>query len=214
MSVMKIVKPGGSGAGAGSPCGGRCRLGGSRTERQSRERPPIFSGCRIRSTTPSNEVSRLRSARSGDGRSAADELDDLRDEVTYLSVKLRKEGTVSRNDYNDVRSQVDSVRAEAEASHRAQCRATGSTERLARESTWHGRRPGTSAHRPARTGIGSGVYDSTTAESTGGARGATKSRRVTRSTSGSSVSSARRPPRSRIASKRPRWSICIRATAC
>ena len=32
-----------------------------------------------------------------------DELDDLRDEVTYLKVKLRKEGNISRSDYTDVR---------------------------------------------------------------------------------------------------------------
>src|SRR5262249_763479 len=41
------------------------------------------------------------------------QLDDLRDEVIYLRVKLRKEGSVSRNDYNDVRSRVDTVRSQA-----------------------------------------------------------------------------------------------------
>ncbi len=38
------------------------------------------------------------------------ELDDLRDEVVYLRVKLRREGTLSRNDYTDVRSRLDNLR--------------------------------------------------------------------------------------------------------
>ncbi len=61
----------------------------------------------------SNEVSRLRSRDEALADSLQAQLDDLRDEVVYLRVKLRKEGSVSRNDYNDVRSHVDAVRAEA-----------------------------------------------------------------------------------------------------
>jgi hypothetical protein len=38
-------------------------------------------------------------------------LDDLRDEVIYLKVKLRKEG-VSRSEYNGVRSQLDNLQAD------------------------------------------------------------------------------------------------------
>ena len=40
-----------------------------------------------------------------------DELDDLRDEVTYLKVKLRKEGNVSRSEYNDVRERIQALRS-------------------------------------------------------------------------------------------------------
>ena len=61
----------------------------------------------------SNEVSRLRSRDQGLADRLQGQLDDLRDEVIYLRVKMRKEGNVSRNDYNDVRAHVDSVRAEA-----------------------------------------------------------------------------------------------------
>lgn len=61
----------------------------------------------------SNEVSRLRSRDQGLADRLQGQLDDLRDEVIYLRVKMRREGNVSRNDYNDVRAQVDSVRAEA-----------------------------------------------------------------------------------------------------
>ena len=69
----------------------------------------------------SNEVSRLRSRDQALADRLQTQLDDLRDEVIYLRVKLRKEGSVSRADYNDVRTHVDSVRAEArgEASRQA-----------------------------------------------------------------------------------------------
>jgi hypothetical protein len=60
-----------------------------------------------------NEVSRLRSRDQVVADRLQAQLDDLRDEVVYLKVKLRKEGSVSRTDYNDVRSRVDSVRSEA-----------------------------------------------------------------------------------------------------
>src|SRR5687768_16175876 len=34
------------------------------------------------------------------------ELDDLRDEVIYLKVKLRKERSLARTEYNDVRDRI------------------------------------------------------------------------------------------------------------
>ena len=58
----------------------------------------------------SSDLTRMR------GETAAiaqlrDELDDLRDEVTYLKVKLRKDGSVSRTEYNDVRDRIQALRA-------------------------------------------------------------------------------------------------------
>jgi len=41
------------------------------------------------------------------------ELDDLRDEVIYLKVKLRKEGSLARSEYADVRDRVESLRTRA-----------------------------------------------------------------------------------------------------
>ena len=41
------------------------------------------------------------------------DLDDLRDEVVYLKVKLRKEGTVNRNDFNDVQRRLQDLRSRA-----------------------------------------------------------------------------------------------------
>ena len=60
-----------------------------------------------------NEVSRLRSRDQATADRLQTQLDDLRDEVVYLKVKLRKEGSVNRADYNDVRRHVDAVRSEA-----------------------------------------------------------------------------------------------------
>src|SRR5215208_3159917 len=60
----------------------------------------------------SNEVSRLRSRDQTLADRLQSQLDDARDEVIYLRVKLRKEGSVSRADYNDVRTRVDSIRTE------------------------------------------------------------------------------------------------------
>jgi hypothetical protein len=42
-----------------------------------------------------------------------DELGDLRDEVIYLKVKVRKEGRVSRNEYADLRDRLEDLRARA-----------------------------------------------------------------------------------------------------
>ena len=60
-----------------------------------------------------NEVSRLRSRDQALADTLTTQLDDLRDEVIYLRVKLRKEGSVSRSDYSDVRTRIDSVRSQA-----------------------------------------------------------------------------------------------------
>jgi hypothetical protein len=58
----------------------------------------------------------LSQARSRDAARATQlqaELDDLRDEVVYLKVKLRKERTLSRSDYADVRDRIDDLRSRA-----------------------------------------------------------------------------------------------------
>jgi TolA-binding protein len=60
-----------------------------------------------------NEVSRLRSRDQVTADRLQAQLDDLRDEAVYLKVKLRKEGSVTRADYTDLRRHVDAVRSEA-----------------------------------------------------------------------------------------------------
>ena len=56
------------------------------------------------------EMARMRTADPQRVSQLQRELDDLRDEVVYLRVKLRREGTLSRNDYTDVRSRIDDLR--------------------------------------------------------------------------------------------------------
>jgi hypothetical protein len=61
----------------------------------------------------SSDLSRLRSTNSGQSASLEGELDDLRDEVVYLKVKLRKDGTVSRSEYADLRDKIQNFRSRA-----------------------------------------------------------------------------------------------------
>jgi hypothetical protein len=60
----------------------------------------------------SNEISRMRSRDQSRADLLQSRLDDARDEVIYLRVKLRREGTVPRNTYDDVRLRVESIRNE------------------------------------------------------------------------------------------------------
>jgi len=62
----------------------------------------------------SNDVSRMRGSQDTSSRLQT-EIDDLRDEVVYLKVKLRKEGSVSRSEYSDLQNRVQDVRSQAHA---------------------------------------------------------------------------------------------------
>jgi hypothetical protein len=59
------------------------------------------------------DISQLRSRDAARANQLVSELDDLRDEVVYLKVKLRKERTLSRTEYADVRDRIDDVRSRA-----------------------------------------------------------------------------------------------------
>jgi len=59
------------------------------------------------------DVGRLRSTDSALASRLENELDDLRDEAIYLKVKLRRDGTVSRSEYNDVRDKLQNLRSRA-----------------------------------------------------------------------------------------------------
>lgn len=61
----------------------------------------------------SSDVSRLRSTDRALASRLETELDELRDEVIYLKVKLRKEGTVDRSEYAALRDRLDDVRSRA-----------------------------------------------------------------------------------------------------
>ena len=59
------------------------------------------------------DVSQARSRDAARATQLQTELDDLRDEVVYLKVKLRKERTLARTEYADVRDRIDDLRSRA-----------------------------------------------------------------------------------------------------
>ena len=89
-----------------------------------------------------SDVSRLRSSDPNLASRLESELDDLRDEIVYLKVKMRKEGSVSRNEYSDLRDRLQDVRG----------RARGDTPSLANDTP--SRQGGASGGSGAGTGSG------------------------------------------------------------
>jgi hypothetical protein len=59
------------------------------------------------------DISQLRSRDSYRANQLQAELDELRDEVIYLKVKLRKENTVARSEYSDLRDRIEDLRTRA-----------------------------------------------------------------------------------------------------
>lgn len=103
----------------------------------------------------SSDVSRARTS----DRAVQDELDELREEVIYLKVKLRKEGRVTQNEYLTVRDRIQSVRSGLRSG------ATTSNRDAERRGTW-------TAGQAGQTG---GTYGGVT----GGVQGGTQDRSQT-----------------------------------
>jgi len=61
----------------------------------------------------SRDVAQLRARDASAGARLEGELDDARDEAVYLKVKLRKNETVTREDYIELRDRIDSIRGRA-----------------------------------------------------------------------------------------------------
>jgi hypothetical protein len=61
----------------------------------------------------SRSIQQVRGRDESLARQLQAELDDLQDEVIYLKVKLRKESTLSRGEFADVRDRIDDVRTRA-----------------------------------------------------------------------------------------------------
>jgi hypothetical protein len=66
-------------------------------------------------TQAAAEVQQLRSRDAARASQLQTQLDDVRDEVTYLKVKLRKEGSLQRSEYASVRDRLDDLRSQATA---------------------------------------------------------------------------------------------------
>lgn len=63
------------------------------------------------------DITALRSRDAGRASTLQAELDDLKDEVIYLKVKLRKDRTLTRTEFGDVRDRIESVRSRAATSN-------------------------------------------------------------------------------------------------
>jgi hypothetical protein len=61
----------------------------------------------------SRDVAQLRSRDQATASQLQAELDDARDEAVYLKVKLRKNESISRSEYADVRDRVENIRSRA-----------------------------------------------------------------------------------------------------
>src|ERR1043165_3091052 len=59
-----------------------------------------------------SDIQQLRSRDAARATQLQTQLDDLRDEVTYLKVKLRKEGSLQRTEYATVRDRLDDLRSQ------------------------------------------------------------------------------------------------------
>src|SRR5262245_19639516 len=90
----------------------------------------------------SSDISRLRGTNVDQASRLQSELDDLRDEVIYLKVKMRKEGSVSRTDYADVRDRLQDLRA----------RARGDASSSHSNGTWNGSGSGSSSGTASASG--------------------------------------------------------------
>jgi len=59
------------------------------------------------------DIQQLRSRDATRASQLQSQLDDLRDEVIYLKVKLRKDGTLGRTEYSTVRDRIEDLRSDA-----------------------------------------------------------------------------------------------------
>jgi hypothetical protein len=109
------------------------------------------------------DVSQLRGRDATRATQLQAELDELREEVIYLKVKLRKEGNLARTEYSDVRDRIENLRSQARGD------ATGAYSSPSSSATTT-RQTGTAA-----TGSSAGTTSSTPATGSTTTRGTTRS---------------------------------------
>jgi hypothetical protein len=102
-----------------------------------------------------SEISRLRSSDATLAAKLETELDDLRDEVVYLKVKMRKEGTVNRSEYSELRDRIQDFRTRArDESGQSNSSGQGSRSRSGTPSGGN-----TGVYGGTSGGVGGGVSD-------------------------------------------------------
>lgn len=114
-----------------------------------------------------SEVAQLRSTDTGLASRLETELDDLREEVVYLKVKVRKEGNVSRSEYADLRDRLQELRSRARGESAASGSSRGSTSRGSGAGSGSG--AGTGAG--TGSGVSGGVYSGAPGTSSTGVSG-------------------------------------------
>ena len=103
------------------------------------------------------DVSQLRSRDATRANQLQVELDDLRDEVTYLKVKLRKERSVARTEYLDVRDRIENLRARASGETARSTSAPATSQPTTRATTTPA--PATTIPAPATTPLARGEVE-------------------------------------------------------
>jgi hypothetical protein len=131
----------------------------------------------------SSDLSRMRSRDASLASRLEGDLDQLRDEVVYLKVKLRKEGRVARAEYTDLRDRLDTlgsrIRGDAPAISSSSSSSSGRTVPPLEPDP-----SGTTAARGSGSGTGAG-YGAGSGSGAGGTVNA-----------GPTVTDQNRPPRS------------------
>ena len=77
------------------------------------------------------DVSRLRTSDPNLASRLETELDDLRDEIVYLKVKMRKEGTVNRTEYSELRDRLQDIRGRARGDNSTSSSGSGKSGEVA-----------------------------------------------------------------------------------
>ena len=109
-----------------------------------------------------SDISRLRSSDATLASRLDDELDELRDEIVYLKVKARKEGSVSRSEYSDLRDRLQDLRSRARGESGSSSRTNNTTSGSGSASGTTGgvysedRRPQTTTSSSGRSAIPAG----------------------------------------------------------
>ena len=117
-----------------------------------------------------SDVQQLKSRDTARASQLQAQLDDLRDEVIYLKVKLRKEGSLQRSEYAGVRDRVDDLRSQAANYTTSYTPSTGTS--AATGTT------GNTTYRPAAPSTTTGSQASSTPRNTAPSQAATGGREV------------------------------------
>ncbi|HXD21575.1 MAG TPA: hypothetical protein VN654_31435 [Vicinamibacterales bacterium] len=119
-----------------------------------------------------SDVAQLKSRDSGRASQLQTQLDDLRDEVIYLKVKLRKEGSLQRSEYAAVRDRLDDLRSQATNYTTNYTPSTGSNASAATGTT------GNTTYRPSTGSAATGSQSSSTTRNTAPSQSAASGREV------------------------------------